>query len=299
MNYITNIIVLQDVLLYNKIHEVIALNIKSETMTLHNGEVPFLTYNKLSGIPFIRHAFSTRLGGVSKGAFTSMNLSFGRGDSDENVTENYKRICKAAGFEYESLTASAQVHETIVRRVTASDRGVGIYKPRDMHSVDALITNDPRVTLVTYYADCTPVFFVDTVNHAVGLAHAGWRGTVGEISRKVVELMTQEFSTDPKDLICAIGPVISKCCYEVSADCAAEFSNLFGKESPVITLGNKDGKFMVDLALANKLILMQAGVKEENIILSDLCTQCSSDLLWSHRATNGKRGTMAAFMCIK
>lgn len=268
-------------------------------MTLHKGEVPFLTYNKLSEIPFIRHAFSTRLGGVSKGEFSSMNLSFGRGDADENVTENYKRLCKAAGFEYESLTASAQVHETVVRKVTAPDRGVGIYKPRDMHSVDALVTNDTGVTLVTYYADCTPVFFVDTVNRAIGLAHAGWRGTVGEISRKVVEMMHREFSTNPDDLICAIGPVIGKCCYEVSADCAAEFSKLFGNESPVITPGNKEGKYMVDLAFANKLILMQAGVKEENITLSDLCTQCSSDLLWSHRATNGKRGTMAAFMCIK
>ncbi|MBQ4569326.1 MAG: peptidoglycan editing factor PgeF [Ruminococcus sp.] len=275
------------------------MNLNSETMTLHKGEVPFLTYNKLSEIPFIRHAFSTRLGGVSKGEFSSMNLSFGRGDADENVTENYKRLCKAAGFEYESLTASAQVHETVVRKVTAPDRGVGIYKPRDMHSVDALVTNDTGVTLVTYYADCTPVFFVDTVNRAIGLAHAGWRGTVGEISRKVVEMMHREFSTNPDDLICAIGPVIGKCCYEVSADCAAEFSKLFGNESPVITPGNKEGKYMVDLAFANKLILMQAGVKEENITLSDLCTQCSSDLLWSHRATNGKRGTMAAFMCIK
>ncbi len=299
MNYIMNIIVLQDVLLYNNLYEVIDLNIKSETMTLHTGDVPFLTYDKISEIPFVRHAFSTRLGGVSQGEFTSMNLSFGRGDRDENVTENYKRFCNAAGFEYESLTASAQVHETVVRRVTASDRGVGIYKPRDMHSVDALITNDSKVTLVTYYADCTPVFFVDTVNHAIGLAHAGWRGTVGEISRKVVEKMTAEFGTSPKDLMCAVGPVISKCCYEVSADCAAEFTKLFGKQSSVIIPTDKEDKFMIDLALANKLILLEAGVTEENIVLSDLCTQCNSDLLWSHRATNGKRGTMAAFMCIK
>ncbi len=298
MNYITNIIVLQGILVYNTFNEVIALNIKSETMTLHTGDVPFLTYNRLSELPFIRHAFSTRLGGVSQGEFTSMNLSFGRGDSDENVTENYKRFCLAAGFDYESLTASAQVHETVVRKVTAENRGVGIYKPRDMHSVDALVTNDPQVTLVTYYADCTPVFFVDPKNRAIGLAHAGWRGTVGEISRKVVEKMTEEFSTNPNDLVCAIGPVISKCCYEVSADCAGEFATLFGKDSPVIILTEKEDKFMIDLALANKLILMNAGVKEDNIVFSDLCTQCNSDLLWSHRATAGKRGTMSAFMSI-
>lgn len=274
------------------------MNFNSDTMKLHTGDVPFLTYNRLSGIDFITHAFSTRLGGVSEGEFTSMNLSFGRGDSDENVTENYKRLCKSAGFEYESLVASAQVHETIVRKVTRDDRGVGIYKPRDMQSVDALVTNDPDVTLVTYYADCTPVFFVDTENKAIGLAHAGWRGTVGEIVCRVVEKMQAEYSTKPENLVCAIGPVIGKCCYEVSADCADEFRKLFGDDSKVITDTEKPDKFMIDLSLANKLLLMKCGVPQENIVISDLCTQCNSDLLWSHRATAGKRGTMSAFMTI-
>ncbi|MBQ1977433.1 MAG: peptidoglycan editing factor PgeF [Ruminococcus sp.] len=268
-------------------------------MTLHTGEVPFLTYNRLSDLSFIRHAFSTRLGGVSEGEFTSMNLSFGRGDSDENVTDNYKRICKAAGFEYDSLTASKQIHETIVRNVTRQNRGVGIYKPVDMPSVDALVTNDKEVTLVTYYADCTPVFFADPARKAIGLAHAGWRGTVGKISEKVVEKMTADFGTDPADLICAIGPVIGKCCYEVSGDCADEFIKLFGADSPVIEKTSKPDKFMIDLSLANKLLLMKAGVKEENVVISDLCTRCNCDLLWSHRATNGKRGTMSAFMQLK
>lgn len=274
------------------------MNINSKTMKLTEGETPFLTYNRLSEIPFIRHAFSTRLGGVSEGEFASMNLSFGRGDADENVHENYKRLCKAAGFDYDSLVASKQVHETVVRKVTKENRGVGIYKPVDMPSVDALITIDPEVTLVTYYADCTPIFFVDTKTHAIGLAHAGWRSTVGEIALKVVEKMTAEYSTDPDDLVCAVGPVIGKCCYEVSADCADEFRKLFGSDTEVISAGNKEDKFMIDLALANKLILMKAGVKEENIVISDLCTQCNSDLLWSHRATGGKRGTMSAFMQI-
>lgn len=274
------------------------MNITSKLMALNTGDTPFLTYNRLSEIPFIRHAFSTRLGGVSQGEFTSMNLSFGRGDPDENVHENYRRICSAAGFEYKSLTASKQIHETVVRKVTKENAGVGIYRPADEPSVDALVTIDPDVTLVTYYADCTPVFFVDLRTHAIGLAHAGWRGTVGEISRKVVEKMRAEFGTNPEDLVCAIGPVIGKCCYEVSGDCAKEFAKLFGKDTPVISKGAKEDKYMIDLSLANKLILICAGVKEENIVISDLCTQCQSDLLWSHRATGGKRGTMAAFMQI-
>ena len=275
------------------------MNFNSEFMILHQEEVPYLTYKKLDEIPCVRHAFSTRLGGVSEGEFTSMNLSFGRGDSDENVHENYRRICKSAGFEYESLVASKHIHETVVRKVSKENSGVGIYKPVDIPSVDALVTNDPQVTLVTYYADCTPVFFVDPEKRAIGLAHAGWRGTVGEISKKVVAKMSVEFSTNPEDLICAIGPVIGKCCYEVSKDCAEKFAKLFTWDSPVITRTENSDKFMIDLSLANKLILMGAGVKEENIVISDLCTKCNSDLLWSHRATSGKRGTMSAFMQLR
>ncbi len=275
------------------------MDFKSEVMSLKSGDVPYLTYNRFSEIDFINHAFSTRLGGVSKGEFTSMNLSFGRGDSDENVRENYRRIANAIGVSYDSLTASAQVHENIVRHVTKDDCGVGIYKPKDMPSVDALITNEKDVTLVTYYADCTPIFFVDTVKKALGLAHAGWRGTVLDIAGEVIRSMQRDFSTNPEDVVCAIGPVIGKCCYEVDGDCAENFKRLFDEDSGVYEKGEKEGKYMIDLALANKLLLQKAGVREENIVISDLCTRCNADLLWSHRATAGKRGTMSAFLSLK
>lgn len=275
------------------------MDFSSEVMSLVSGDVPYLKYNRLSEIDFITHAFSTRLGGVSSGEFTSMNLSFGRGDSDENVRENYRRIADAIGVTFDSLTASAQVHENIVRRVTKDDCGVGIYRPKDMPSVDALITNEKGVTLVTYYADCTPVFFVDTAKKALGLAHAGWRGTVLDIAGEVIRSMQREFSTNPEDVVCAIGPVIGKCCYEVDGDCAENFKRLFDSDSGVYQEGDKEGKYMIDLALSNKLLLMKAGVREENIVISDLCTRCNPDLLWSHRATAGKRGTMSAFLALK
>lgn len=272
----------------------------SSTMQLNNADtVPYLTYNSLSEINFINHAFSTRLGGVSKGEFTSMNLAFNRGDDENNVTENYKRICKSAGFEYESLTASAQDHHTFVRKVTKENTGVGIYKPRDLSSVDALITNEKRVTLVTYYADCTPLFFVDTKNKAIGLAHAGWRGTVGRIGEKVIKKMVEEYSSNPSDLVCAIGPAISVCCYEVDKPCADEFYKLQNLDSTKFIFPKKNQKYMIDLLECNRQILVDAGVKPENITLSDVCTNCNSELLWSHRATKGHRGTMSAFMCIK
>lgn len=276
------------------------MNFSSKTMTLNcASDVPYLTYNSLSEIKFINHAFSTRLGGVSTGEFTSMNLAFNRGDNPENVTENYKRICISAGFEFESLTASAQDHNTFVRAVTSENKGVGIYKPRDIDSVDALITNEKGVTLVTYYADCTPLFFVDTKNKAIGLAHAGWRGTVGRIGEKVVKKMTELYGTNPADITACIGPAISVCCYEVDKPCADNFYALSDLDSSKFVFPKDNGKYMIDLLETNRQILVASGVKAENITLSDVCTNCNSELLWSHRATKGHRGTMSAFMCIK
>ena len=275
------------------------MNFQSKTMTLNNIDtVPYLTYNSLSEINFINHAFSTRLGGVSEGEFTSMNMAFNRGDNPENVTENYKRICKSAGFDFDSLTASAQDHNTFVRAVTSENKGVGIYKPRDLQSVDALITNEKGVTLVTYYADCTPLFFVDTKQKAIGLAHAGWRGTVGRIGEKVVNKMTELYGTNPADIVAAIGPAISVCCYEVDKPCADNFYALSDLDSSRFVFPKDNGKYMIDLLETNRQILVAAGVKNENITISDICTNCNSELLWSHRATKGKRGTMSAFMCI-
>ena len=275
------------------------MTFSSDTMALnHPDTVPYLTYHSLSEIKFIRHAFTTRLGGVSEGEFTSMNMAFNRGDDPERVTENYRRFCLSAGFDFDSLTASAQDHHTFVRPVTKENRGVGIYKPRDMESVDGLITNEPGVTLVTYYADCTPLFFVDTKNRAIGLAHAGWRGTVGRIGEKVLEKMHECYGTDPADIVAAIGPAISRCCYEVDAPCAKHFLAMTDLQPEKFVFPKEGGKFMLDLLETNRQILAAAGVKPENITLSDLCTNCHSDLLWSHRATKGRRGTMSAMMAI-
>ncbi len=275
------------------------MRFSSNTMALHNADtVPYLTYNSLSELKFINHAFSTRLGGVSEGEFTSMNLAFNRGDDPDAVTENYRRLCQSAGFDFDTLTASAQDHHTFVRAVTKNDCGVGIYKPRDMQSVDALITNEQGVTLVTYYADCTPLFFVDVKNKAIGLAHSGWRGTVERIGEKVVEKMTALYGTDPSDIVAAVGPAISVCCYEVDLPVAERFLALEDLDASRFVFPKPGGKYMLDLLECNRQILVKAGVRAENITLSDLCTNCNSDLLWSHRATNGHRGTMCAFMCL-
>lgn len=283
------------------------MNFTSDTMKLHieNG-IGFLTYDTLSDIPFIRHAFSTKIGESSRSAHI-MDLSFDHGEQ-ELITENYRLFCNAAGFDYDSLVASSQDHHTFVRVCTAKEKGIGIYRAKDIESVDGLVTNEKGVTLVTYYADCTPLFFVDTKNHAIGLAHGGWRGTVAGIAAEVVRTMKENYGTDPGDLVCCIGPNIGKCCYEVDEPVARQFYALdkapFAKESlaPIcpsdFVFPKGGGKYMIDLKEANRQILLSSGVKPENITLSDLCTQCDSDLLWSHRATHGDRGTMAAFMCL-
>ena len=149
--------------------------------------VGFLQFPALSSLDFVNHAFSTRLGGKSEGDFRYMNLNFKRGDDPEIVMENYRVFCKAAGFDFNSLVSSSQDHNTFVRRVSKKDCGIGITRPHDIKSVDALVTDEPGVTLVTHYADCTPVFFADPEKKVIALAHAGWRGTVGRIGNNVIE----------------------------------------------------------------------------------------------------------------
>lgn len=276
------------------------MDFTSNTMRLHNGEgAAYLTFDRLQSVPFVNHAFSTRLGGVSAGEFSTMNLSFGRGDPDENVLQNYRLFCESAGFEFESLTASAQDHHTFVRCVTEKEKGIGITRPRDMQSVDALVTGEPGVTLVTYYADCTPLFFIDIKKRVIALAHAGWRGTAGRIGARVIACMRENYGTEPDNVLAAVGPAISKCCYEVDESCCSHFKAMTELETEKFIFPKEDGKYMLDLLEANRQILISAKVPEENITVSDVCTRCNSGLLWSHRATGGRRGGMAAFMCLR
>ncbi len=272
----------------------------SNNMNLHiNNATAYLTFKNLEKIDFINHAFSTRLGGISRGEYSHMNLSFGRGDSDETVLGNYRIFAQAAGFEFESLVSSKQDHNNNVRVVTAADRGVGIYKPHDTESVDALITNDPDVTLVTHYADCTPVFLADVENKCIGLVHSGWRGTVKRIAAVTVKKMNEVFGTNPKNVVAAVGPAISKCCFEVDRPVAEEFENMHGLDTSRFVFDDKNGKYHIDLLECNRQILLSAGLEDNNISVSDLCTMCCSDLLFSHRATKGRRGGMAAMMAVK
>jgi len=272
------------------------------TKYVKNGDVSYLEYLSLNKIPWLVNAFSTREGGVSAGRYAKMNLSYTLGDDKNTVTKNFEIFGNAINVSPNQMVYADQTHTDTVMRVDARNCGMGILKDRDYKDVDGLVTNTPNVCLVTSYADCVPLYFVDPVHAAIGLSHSGWRGTVKKIGTKTIELMKKEFSSDPKDLICCIGPCIGKCCYEVSEEVAEAFKNAYTKEQYekiCFIKEGTEGKYMLDLARANFEQFLETGVKEENISLPDLCTSCNSDLLHSHRASKGLRGGSCAFLMIK
>lgn len=273
------------------------MDIESKNMKANwkNG-VCFLTFPAFESIPFVRHAFSTRIGGVSQNEFSSMNLSFGRGDPKENVQENYRRFCEAVGFEQDSLVSSAQVHGKVIRRVGRENLGEGFTRPKAETGVDGLVTNEPGVTLVTHYADCVPLFFADPKHRAVGLAHSGWRGTAQKVGRAVVEKMTLEFGSRPEELLAAVGPSIGPCCFEVDSPVRDVFAAMTELRPDEWIREDGGEKYHIDLWEANRRILMEAGIPEHSISVAGLCTKCSADWLYSHRASGGKRGGLAGFL---
>lgn len=261
--------------------------------------VPYIQFKNLSATGIVKHGFSTRKGGVSTGIFSSMNLNFKRGDDPDAVMENYRRMAAALNMRVEDMVLSDQTHTTNVRVITEEDRGKGILKPQDYSDVDGMITNVPGIVLVTSYADCVPLYFVDPVRKAIGLSHSGWKGTVGHIGQKTVWKMHEVYGSEPKDIVAAIGPSICQSCYEVSDDVAEAFrANFTADEAADILLDKGNGKYQLDLWKANWYVLTDAGILPEHLSVTDLCTACHPDLLWSHRKTNGQRGGLSAFLSL-
>ena len=283
--------------------------------------ISYLTFPKLDDCKNIRHLFTTREGGVSTGQFRSMNFSVSLGDARENVLENYRRIAELLQCDVEDITGTVQTHTTNIRRVEESDRGKVACIPPDYGDVDGLVTNVPGIALAAFTADCVPIFFVDPVKNAIGLAHSGWRGTVANMAGKMVRRMEEEFGTKKEDLICAIGPSICRDCYEVDEAVAKPFREMLGdinvelqaiekasdypvlsqngKYRAVLEEGRAEGKYQLDLWLANLILLVRAGVLPEKIDVTDLCTADNKEVLFSHRASMGKRGNLGAFLMLK
>ena len=270
------------------------------TRLVERAGVPFLSFPLLEETGIVTQGFSTRLGGVSEGDYSSMNVSFTRGDREEAVRDNYRRLGEAIGFDCESLVCSDQTHTTNVRVMTEEDRGKGFVRPKDYRDVDGMITNVPGLTLATFYADCVPLYFVDPVKRAIGLSHSGWRGTVGKIGKKTVERMEETYGSNPADIRAVIGPSICQDCYEVSVDVIDEFRQAFSEESwPELFYEKADSKYQLNLWKANELIFAEAGIRKEHMAVTDLCTCCNPTLLFSHRASHGRRGNLGAFLMLR
>ena len=240
------------------------------------------------------HCFTTRFGGVSQGALSSMNLAIKLDEADENVQRNFEILGNELGFGIKDLVLTRQTHSDIVRTVTRDDCN-GCFH-RDYPECDALVTNTPGVALTVFTADCTPLLFHDPVTGAVGAAHAGWRGTVSAIGVKTVDAMVQQFGCKAEDIHVAIGPNIGFCHFETDADVPEALLAAFGEEvRPFIRpAGNK---YYADLKEINALILRRAGVR--HIEISDACTMCQPDRFWSHRVTGGIRGSQGALIVCK
>lgn len=264
------------------------------------GETPVLQFSIFNQTDMVKHGFSTRLGGVSTGIYASMNLGQSRGDDPEKVQRNYRIIADTIGVSTEWMVCSDQTHTTNVKVVTKEDAGKGLLQPKDYQDIDGLITNVPGLCLVTYYADCVPLLFLDPVQKVIASSHSGWRGTVGHMGEITIQKMQSEFGCRPEHILAAIGPSICQDCYEVSEDVIQQFQQAFPENIWADLYYRKEnGKYQLNLWKANEWILLNSGILPEHLAVTNLCTCCNSDLLFSHRASHGKRGTLAAFLALK
>lgn len=272
-------------------------------------DFPYLTFPNLEKLDFMKHVFTTRLGGVSSGALESLNLSYARGDEPTNVDENFSRVAKVMGASVRDMVFTDQTHTANIRVVTEKDRGKGAIQNRDYGQIDGLITNIQGIVLCAFFADCVPVLLADPVHRAIGLVHSGWRGTAASISQVALTAMHDVYGTRPGDCLAAVGPSICGDCYEVSRDVADVFLEVFGMpaaaskeeaaEKQLLLYRKPGGKYQLDLWRANELLLLDAGVPKEHIFVTDVCTCCNPKVLFSHRASKGQRGNLGAFMMIK
>ncbi|MEG6585964.1 peptidoglycan editing factor PgeF [Dendrosporobacter sp. 1207_IL3150] len=246
----------------------------------------------------ITHAVSTRIGGISKAPFSTLNLGLHTGDDIESVCNNRRIFCEALGIDFDSIVTAEQIHGSDVAQVFTTELGKGAKDYSEaLKGVDALITNISNLPLMLFFADCVPVLLFDPINKAIGVVHAGWKGTVAKISQKTVLSMREKFGTNPGDCIVGIAPSIGPCCYEVDEYVANQFKIQFDRGDEILTPHNS--KWKLNLWAANLMQLEEVGVLKENIKISGVCTSCNKELFFSYRAENGRTGRMGAVISLK
>lgn len=263
-----------------------------------SGDLLYLEFKNFKDYDnILTHCFTTRLGGVSKGECSSLNLSFNRNDSRENVIENYRIISDAIGIDFNKIVLSNQIHDNKIRIVTAEDAGKGLIRESDIIGFDGLATNVHGIPLVTFYADCVPVLLLDPVKKAIAAVHSGWKSTLKNIAYEAMLVMKNTYNSDFKDIQAVIGPSICQDCFEVDKDVYGSFIEKFSWCDKYTTFSN--GKYHIDLQGIIKDVMIDAGVPDKNISISDVCTKCNRDVFFSFRGDNRKTGSLAAFMMLK
>lgn len=274
---------------------------KKNMNVIEKGDVVYLSSPIYDNLSWLNNGVSTRLGGVSNGVCSSMNFAYNDYDDKENVYKNYQIFCEATGIDINKIITTKQVHKNTVVKLEENHNFRSVSeKGCDFPSVDGVISNIKGATLFAFSADCSLIQIVDPVNKAIGLCHSGWRGTVSRISQNAIQMMSKEYGTNPSDLLVTICPSICNECFEVEWDMIEEARKGF-KESDYdkIYYKKNDIKYQFNLWEANKIVLLESGVKEDNILTSNLCTRCNPNTLFSHRISGLKRGTLIAFLSIK
>lgn len=242
--------------------------------------------------------FTTRNGGVSDFPYDTLNLSFQRSDRKENVIKNFEILAKNIGIPMDYMVLASQVHGSKITVVDKNHGGMGITKKRDFGDTDGLVTADTNVALITFHADCVPIYLFDSSKKVIGLVHSGWRSTLQNISAKAVGVMKDKFNCKSSDINAVIGPCIRKCCFEVGKEVYESFANVF----PDYTKAFKrcGDKWNIDLTYIITNTLLCEGLNLSNISDVKMCTVCKKELFFSHRGGHGISGTGAAlFMMIE
>jgi hypothetical protein len=271
---------------------------------MHFTDITFAEYTAPNGVVYLtaptiarRHAFTTRIGGVSTGDQAGLNLSVNRDADFAHVAENYHRLGEATGIDLRRLAVTKQVHGDVVRTVTASDiHTLGTPVP---YEADGLVTNEPGLALICYTADCVPVLLCDDSHGVIAAVHCGWRSSVADILARAMEAMAV-LGASPETTAAAVGPAIARCCFEVGGEVVEAVEAYLGGDASDLYSPKEGapGKYLLDLKGANARRLQQLGVPAAAIAVSGECTYCLPEKYWSHRYTKGKRGNQGAIIVL-
>lgn len=252
----------------------------------------------MSRHPELSAGFTSRIGGVSAEPYGSLNCGLHVSDDPVLVRSNRARIAEAAGFTFEAWTNAEQIHGDAVAVVTSGERGSGCSELSDaLPGADAMITDEAGIALAAFFADCVPLYFHDPERRAIGIAHAGWKGTAAQIARRTVEAMQRNYGSRAEYIHAAIGPSIGACCYEVDERVAGPMRALDGEGRALAPA--EGGKSMLDLKEMNRQLMIKAGILPQHIEISRLCTSCRTDVFYSHRKESGRTGRMAGWIYLK